>query len=288
MTDFDLNNMLARAGAAVEPEDYVIGQELPGDTQRSSETQPPNANTPAVRVESPEPPLKAEPEPVAEQPKPEPRRKVDPPTLPKRSKSVSSPVREEPPAPTVTPERVNASPEPIPPEPTPTPQAPVERSLRQSKQVSEPPRIMTQPEVRGAQTVSIGLIQQVIGVLDELRRLQSPASVWEILTQKPVEDMTEAKVIEAVLTAPESYKVAISSIVEAKQKDDVDRAFFIMALNPDTLNEIARMLSTSNATISGGSHISLAKAITLKIAELDPILMESYLNTYALIGGASE
>jgi len=173
---------------------------------------------------------------------------------------------------------VEPEPEPVAEAPAPTPEpepVAVEPTSKPSYQVSAP-----EPTEE-----AISYIEQVILTSDAIRQLpdgdEKAANIF-ITGGNPVESHQEF--VLAALLADKQILRTTEAVLEAKKKDSVDRAFYILGLDETTFTELGDLIShdlDSKITISfhrdyGGDRLAYARKLVDLLEELTPASVKRF------------
>lgn len=123
---------------------------------------------------------------------------------------------------------------------------------------------------QGADRTDVDTASAIIRILDALRALESverDVAVHLVAQGKDLGD--EAQTVLAVMAAPLSLVKTIRALLEARDLEPVERAFFLMKLDRSAARNMATLVSAfRNDVEQPADHIELARVLVFEIGEL--------------------
>ena len=264
--------------------------------------QPPDPETPPVKEEVPEESLEIAPLDIPGSEPEMPRSEIPQAVI--GADSVSSFLSPEnsksSPKPGTVPVEATPGPTPEPvtePEPTPEPVSPPAWEQPVSTSVPSRGKHSGQSATRDVRTspyknvsrssINEQAVSLVVSVLDYVRGLDVDTLrfIYESVSGKRFEDGTdENRVVATIIHSNVSTLNVLNTILEAWNKEPVDRSFYIIDLDDDVLSKVGKILSaTTGATFGKGSRNDYAKQVVNYIAELDGDIVDNVSATKAAL-----
>ena len=132
-----------------------------------------------------------------------------------------------------------------------------------------PTRPSASPAVK-PETTDVDTASAIIRILDALRSLESvERDVATHLVAQGKSLDSEAEVVLGVMAAPVTLVRTIRALLEARDLEPVERAFFLMKLERSAARNMATLVSAfRNDVQQPGDHIELARVLVTEIGEL--------------------
>lgn len=124
---------------------------------------------------------------------------------------------------------------------------------------------------QGTERTDVDTASAIIRILDALRDLESvERDVATHLVAQGKELANEAETVLAVMAAPYSLVKTIRALLEARDLEPVERAFFLMKLDRSAARNMATLVSAFRNDVEQPSdHIELARVLVFEIGELE-------------------
>lgn len=141
---------------------------------------------------------------------------------------------------------------------------------RREEEASVPVRPRSAPTAK-ADLTDVDTASAIIRILDALRALDTTErKIATELVSQGRELTTEADTVLSVMSAPGSLIKTIRSLLEARDLEPVERAFYLMKLERASARNMATLVSAfRNDLTANNDHIELARTLVSEIDELE-------------------